>query len=547
MEKQKKSINANENDAVQVKTKKTNRLKKYFDDYKRISFEPYAAGVLFLYLIHPLMNIFLQIFYWAQKKILWTFMNDYIEVILIVSALFCFIGIMFLIEQNLNHKKDPERYPGAVRKVFRKESFVSLIMFLCLAAWEFIATIVTGLDYAAFFENDYGHYGYISYVLCYFLWFGCAAAIRSDSVRMKLMKIGVWCAAIDVVWSIGYSLFLNLNLEAKWYTDFVSMMNMTTNCYYRERLWKFTGGFANQNHFGYYIATMAVVCGGILMYEKTMKKKIMYAILLGIISYGLTACDTTGAWLAALCGFILLIIGARVKDGHFNWMTVFALLIFWIVSFTSDIWLQHITPSILQLFTDVGSIAADPENSDMAGTKRWGLWRKSFEQLIPRSPIFGYGVLKYIGNESYMIDNSPHNEVIEYALTYGLPAAIFYVFIVLFIFFRDLKNRKSLSNGAFIAMAGAFTYFVSSMFGVLFLYTAPFFFIFLGMGISDKEYPDGVLPAPEEAINQELIDEEAKKKAAEYRAKRDAANKAENEAKELNSNESEAAAKSTEK
>lgn len=505
--------------------KKPNKLKKFFSDYGRISFEPYAAVVLFLYLIHPLANIFEQIFYWAQKKILWCFMNDYIYVTIIVDALVCFIGIMLLAEQFMNHKRDKEKYPGVVRTVFRKESLTSIFMFLILAAWEFVAQIVTGLDHQAFFENSYGNYGYIAYLLSYFLWFTCAAAIRSDAIRMKLMKIGVWVAAIDTLWNTAYCAFLNLNLEDKWYQDFCSMMDITTGCLHREKLWEMTGGFFNQNHYGYYIALMCAVCGGIVIYEKTLKKRIVYSVILAIISFGVNACDTFGASLATFFGMVLLIIGVIIKDRHFNKWSIIVFLIFWVTTFTSDIWLQHVTPSLLQFFTDVGTIASDPQNADEAGTARWGLWKKSFEDLIPNKPVFGYGVIKYIGDmdEPHLINNSPHNEIIEYALTYGLPAMCIYVFTVLFIFFRNLKYRKKLSNGAFIAMAGAFTYFVSSFFGVLFLYTAPFFFIFLGMGICDKEYPDGVLPKPEPAVNQALIDAEVKKQVEEYRAKREAA------------------------
>lgn len=503
--------------------KKQNALKKYFSEYGKISFEPYAAIVLFLFLIHPLVNIFEQIFYWAQKKILWCFMNDYIYVTIIVDALVCFIGIMALVEQYINHKRSPEKYPGAVRKVFRKESLVSIIMFIVLAAIEFVAQIVTGLDHQAFFENDYGNYGYIAFLLSYFLWFTCASAIRSDAVRMKLMKIGVWVAAIDTVWNIGYSVFLNLELEDKWYKDFCSMMDITTACLHREKLWNMTGGFFNQNHYGYYIALMCVVCGGIVVYEKTLKNKIIYSVLLAIIAFGVNGCNTFGASLAVFFGMILLIVGVIIKDRRFEKWTVFAFVIVWAVTFISDIKLQHVTPSILQFFTDVGTVAASPQTADNAGTLRWGLWKKSFEDLIPNSPLFGYGVIKYVGNmaEPHFINNSPHNELIEYAITYGLPAAIIYVFTVLFIFFRNLKYRKKLSNGAFIAMAGAFTYFFSSLFGVLFLYTAPFFFIFLGMGICDNEYPEGVLPKPGPAVNQELIDAEVKKQVEEYRKKRE--------------------------
>ena len=76
--------------------------------------------------------------------------------------------------------------------------------------------------------------------------------------------------------------------------------------------------------------------------------------------------------------------------------------------------------------------------------------------------------------------SNPHNELLTYALFFGVPAAVCYTVAVLMIFLRHLVSGAWKDPYALMAFSAALAYFISSFFGVAMFYTTPFFFIMLG-------------------------------------------------------------------
>ena len=80
-------------------------------------------------------------------------------------------------------------------------------------------------------------------------------------------------------------------------------------------------------------------------------------------------------------------------------------------------------------------------------------------------------------------DSRPHNEYLQYALFYGIPAALLYITGCFSVFLQDLRLEDRLDAMTFACLGAAFSYLVSAFFGNTIYCTAPFLFLFLGMGL----------------------------------------------------------------
>ena len=92
---------------------------------------------------------------------------------------------------------------------------------------------------------------------------------------------------------------------------------------------------------------------------------------------------------------------------------------------------------------------------------------------------------------------------------YGIPAGLMYLFGLMSVYIKALIKRKSIDNTTIICLAGALAYIGSALVGNSFIFTAPFFFIFLGLANNTTgQYP----PLPEEVKDTDttLLDEETK-------------------------------------
>ena len=141
------------------------------------------------------------------------------------------------------------------------------------------------------------------------------------------------------------------------------------------------------------------------------------------------------------------------------------------------------------LFTDVNKIVSKSEDAASAGTARWGIWLKAVE-FIKEKPLFGHG----FGGIAYRLSDATgsekvHNEYLEYAAYYGIPAAIIYIGGLVSIYIKALIKRKSVDNATFCCLVAAFGYIVSAFFGNEIIYTIPYFFILLGLSNSISKEP----------------------------------------------------------
>ena len=246
-----------------------------------------------------------------------------------------------------------------------------------------------------------------------------------------------------------------------------------------------TAVFCQINHYGYYLCIHIMLGSGLFSLEKYKLYRCIGFISIVINTAALALNSSFGPWLACVCAFLFQVIVLAIVKHRFDMRSLTAAMSFLFVSAIMGFWTDNIFSSIFQFMTDVKSVADDSQVADSAGTGRWELWKFTVERIFEK-PLFGYGI-EGINQalEEATGSSRPHNELLQYAVFYGIPAALIYIAGFFSVFIRGFKYRKSLDNATIICLTGAFAYLISSLFGNTMFYTAPFFFIFLGLGYYD--------------------------------------------------------------
>ncbi len=257
--------------------------------------------------------------------------------------------------------------------------------------------------------------------------------------------------------------------------------------------------FFQFNHLGYYLCMSILCLMGMIIFEE--KGKLLFTAELFLQMYALLVNSTLGAYLGVLVGLVFLgvFVFAGKERKPFRKYLLIPIAIFLLTTFMSFMeWIptssgETMRVNIMQIFRDVKDISEG--EGDDAGHGRVTLWKAGLE-MIPKHPLVGYGPENMDPEISETIWNDRvDNEVLQYAIYLGIPGAVYYVLGILLLAIRRLRKLKTLSPGVLIAAACVIGYFFSSMLGNSMFYTAPYYWMFLGMVAAREPEPvEGDVP-----------------------------------------------------
>ena len=269
-------------------------------------------------------------------------------------------------------------------------------------------------------------------------------------------------------------------------TVFVAVSDMIGVIFLIDMFYPFVEAFRNKNepsaifyhgnHYGYFLVIAVIISAGFCLSSRKQNR------LFGVASFVITmvslVCNrSTGCLLAA--GSVLLAgaVAVFIRDSSKRkGIAVFAsaLAVLALLALKTE---PSLVEDIMMDIHDAKDIFTGGGDA-LHGHGRWGLWQQTME-MIGERPLFGYGCegITEVLLETNVAAN-PHNEVMTYAAFFGIPAAAFYVAGVLITIIRGLKSDN---NDSVTAACAAAAYFISSLFGVSMFYTAPFFFVLLGL------------------------------------------------------------------
>lgn len=242
--------------------------------------------------------------------------------------------------------------------------------------------------------------------------------------------------------------------------------------------------FYQFNHYGYYLVVVSVTAALLFVYEEKLPLKILSLASFILAVATLVINDTLGAFLAAGFALVCFAVYSLIWErGRFK-LILAAIGAFVLVTVLCSFVKNDLVSSLANTVTDVQTIATNSDGAENAGTGRWGIWKASVKFMLER-PLYGWGVetLQY---EYDLL--APHNEVLLYAVYFGIPVAVAYVAAVGFTMIRSMLSLKKVPELTRICFFVTIGYLASSMFGNTMHYTTPFMYCFLGLTYSGCAY-----------------------------------------------------------
>ncbi|MDW7658290.1 MAG: O-antigen ligase family protein [Bacillota bacterium] len=336
------------------------------------------------------------------------------------------------------------------------------ILLLLMLVWVTIACLRSkDLDTAIYGIPYYreGLTTYIYYAAIYY-----QATKLTDEYRTSIIRRFVWVSLVLAIVFLAQYLHIGLISNTLFAGEF-AFLNST-------------------NYLGYYLALSIILLAGLVI-QADRKGMFIYSLLLAFNSYTLIRNNTFGGFIAAVLALVLLIPIHRFYKKKFSFRLLIPLAIFLFVClihvsitlFTGND--NSIYMNIHTLTTDVTKIARNAEDAGMAGSGRFRLWAKAIE-LIREKPWFGYGPDQTVLAISPTVTHvRPHNELIQHALYFGIPAALLYLTSLIWILVRQVKQLSNLTPSTVIAAGAVIAYFISSMFGNTTPWVVPIFMMCL--------------------------------------------------------------------
>lgn len=364
------------------------------------------------------------------------------------------IILLFILRYSLINGK-----PDA--KQFLKNN-LPITLFLAFAVLMILTTLLNGSVYIMIHGFSYRKEGLLGY-LGYIVYFILMAFNNSD----KLKKIWMYTFA-------GSSAVLAL---------------VTIYEQYAMQTYDYAFVFHQYNHYGYYLLMSLATSAALIISSPKTWQKAVFAVHFFVMLLALIVNDTFGCQLAALAGLVFLCVMYSIAKSKFKVVTLIPLAIF-IFTFvfagvTSEKLHTNISNNIFQIGNDTNAIVNGKENADFStGVSRIILWENGL-QYISEEPFKGHGADATLGrmfNDSKSDNDRCHCEYMNYAISFGIPAALIYIAAVAAVYFRGLKHRRKLTEIQLIGMGAAMFYLVSAVIGNSMYYTAPYLFILLGMG-----------------------------------------------------------------
>lgn len=340
---------------------------------------------------------------------------------------------------------------------FKKIYKPPFIMLIAFGIWSIFCAAISDTPFMCFFGfvpmSDC-----VSVYLSYFAMILIGIMMSEDKESVVLMgKIYVILASVFAAISlmdngITYQLFAN---EA-------------TNCFH------YQGPFYNTNHCGYYLTIALILCGYMIEYLKSKREKIIYAVCFILLTNMLILNNTMGSYLAVLLTFFFAVIWSFInRENKLKPALVFVAFV--ALSAISLIYTSNVIDNFTSMFSDVGTVidsSADIEEVASVGSARGGLWKLALK-AIKISPIVGFG--------PQGIGFSAHNMYLQIGMYTGIPGLAMYLAFLVLGVIRLIKLRNKISP---ITRACAFAvvgYLISGFFGLTLFYTAPYFYIVLGV------------------------------------------------------------------
>ena len=421
--------------------------------------------VLCLFMISPLVQTVRE-FIAPHKETPFGPLRTYPNTTGIINVLAAIVAILLWGLLLLHVKREWQQ--GRKPKVF-----LPLAVFGALALWIYISQTVNGFTEIAYVGDNYRSESLFTFILYLIGYFFLGVVLQSDRLRKALCIV-----------FLGTNLIIGILVLIGYFTSPLEVFSDSEGV---------AAIFHQFNHYGYYLVLAILVSAALFIAAgEQVWLRVLCAVVFVTDNVILILNNTFGCYLAVIAALVfgtaVVIIGRRNRGEIIRALIVCGAFV--VITVSMHLFNHSAAKDVTKLVDDIGNIAADDEKAKNAGTGRWLLWTLTVDHIKER-PVFGWGV---DGIEEQLragtngMNDRPHNEYLQWSVFFGIPAGLLYfagLCFVMFGMFPRIRKTDSVSLACFIASAG---YIASSFVGNTMYYTAPFFFIILGMVCRDRFY-----------------------------------------------------------
>ncbi|MBR5371416.1 MAG: O-antigen ligase family protein [Oscillospiraceae bacterium] len=413
----------------------------------------FAAVPLFLLFLMPLIALAC-----ITADPMWTYIMSLDTVrklmpVFAVAALICVVG-----------KQHSENHPLKTIAADRH----TLFWFLAFSAWLLLSTAVNGFTREARIGDEYrgeAVWTFISYGLLYFT---CGMAVSSEKVKKWLYRILL----------SGSSVLAVTALLDRAGVIRVDAFHITQDPYYLCAI------FSNGNHYAYFLLFGVLLSAGLAIYEEALFPRLLAfgSLLLHTAALVINTCR--GSYLACIAALIALYIALRIIDRKrckMFWIVLGVFIAGTVIGYFCE---PRNLARYIRIASDLQNmVSTDELASARVGSHRGILWSLTLK-CIAEKPLLGWGTegirLTLLNAMEEYGNDRPHNEYLQYAAFYGIPALCMYLGAVGSVYRRAFCQRAELKPMTVIALTAGIGYLCSAFFGNTMYYTAPYFFVTLG-------------------------------------------------------------------
>ncbi len=351
-------------------------------------------------------------------------------------------------------------------KIKRSADSIPVYFFCAYALLIIISTIVNKTDKNLIFGFTPRAEGVLSLMCYFFIFYLCGSLVRKEKYKYAVIYFFL---ATGVV--IGILTLIN---------EYVTDVTIIGDEYV-------SGIFYTHNFYAYYLSITIMLSAGLASLEKSTFRKIAALAVMCFNTFILAINDSLGGFLACSVAFVFLIAAVSVKKHKFAWQTLLMFALFLAIVYVTGLFTQSFFSELGGFGSDVEDIVTNAENAGDAGTYRWTLWTHT-AQYIKEKPWLGWGfegTAERLGTETHT--DKAHNEYLENMAYFGIPAGLLYLGGLISVYIKALKRRKVIDAATVCCLAGALGYIGSALVGNSFIFTSPFFFIFLGLANNTRE------------------------------------------------------------
>lgn len=412
--------------------------------------------VLILFSLYPLTT-----FAYMQNIVFMPFISQ-LSLIHFSSLICVILAAVYIIKLKLDNKRID------IKQIAKEHPYIPL--FLIMGILIFISVAANGFARESVFgtaEREEGLFVFLGYIALFIL----SSMIANEKLIYRFLTVLIVIfSLLNFIYIIDFAIgngFLTYNAR-----------NM---------------GYPHPNHQSYVLSLITPLSAFLALTSQKTSIKILHFVSFILSGIATLINDTLGGLVAVICSLIFFILVYSLCKNKFQLKSILPIVLFIAVIVVCCICSSQIKDNVFSNFSQliddstefVSGDEFEDEDNHSTGVLRLILWEETLN-FVSQKPILGYGGDTMQAELFEAADgacNRTHNEFLQYAFFFGIPAALVYIAAVFTVYLRGLFKRKELSAINICSLCAVAGYLVSAMFGNTVFRTAPLFFIMLGLSV----------------------------------------------------------------